>query len=110
VRLAILDEPARGLERDVRRDSLRVARLHFAQATLFAITHDISDTLDFDRVLVIEHGEIVEQGVPRALRDQPRSRYKLLLDEECAVRRELWSHPIWRRLQMKDGAIVERKP
>jgi ABC-type bacteriocin/lantibiotic exporter with double-glycine peptidase domain len=107
VRLAILDEPVRGLEREERRRMLRTLRSHFERVTLFAITHDISDTLDFDRVLVIERGRIIEQGVPRTLREQPNSRYRALLAEEHAVQRDFWSHPIWRRLRMIDGAILE---
>ena len=31
------------------------------------VCHDVADTLEFDRVLVVEGGRIVENGVPRAL-------------------------------------------
>ena len=105
VRLAILDEPARGLEREERRRMLSSLRAHFSSATLLCVTHDVRDTLDFDRVLVIEQGRILEEGVPRTLQAQPGSRYRALLDEEGAVRRDLWANAPWRRLRLHGGKI-----
>jgi ABC-type bacteriocin/lantibiotic exporter with double-glycine peptidase domain len=107
VRLAILDEPARGLGREQRSRLLINARQRFAHATLLCITHDVSDTLDFDRVLVIENGRIVEQGPPQMLRAVPGSRYEQLLTEEYAVGRELWGHTKWRRWRLTHGALTE---
>ncbi len=109
VRLAILDEPARGLERIERKRVLDTLRTQAGDATLFAITHDISDTLDFDRVLVIDRGRIVEDGPPRELADTPGSRYRAMLGEQRAVQRELWSHPAWRRLRMSKGTLSETR-
>jgi ATP-binding cassette subfamily B protein len=82
-------------------------RAHFRGATLLCVTHDVSHTLDFDRVLVIEQGRILEQGVPSTLQMQPRSRYRELLDEERAVRRDLWANRPWRRLRLQAGRIRE---
>jgi ABC-type cobalamin/Fe3+-siderophores transport system ATPase subunit len=52
-RLVILDEPFRGLERERRRDLLRRTRGVWRHATLLCITHDVSETLAFDRVIVL---------------------------------------------------------
>jgi ATP-binding cassette subfamily B protein len=109
VRLVILDEPARGLDREHRRDLVKTARAHFADATMLCITHDVSDTLEFDRVLIIEQGRIVEQGLPKALRETPGSRYRQLLDAEDSVGRELWSHRQWRRLRLHGGRLDESR-
>jgi ABC-type multidrug transport system fused ATPase/permease subunit len=107
VRLAILDEPARGLDRDQRREIVRTARRSYAASTLLCVTHDVTDTLDFDRVLVIEAGRIVEDGPPRRLYAESGSRYRDLLDQEKAVDRQMWSHPMWRRLRMTRGIVSE---
>jgi len=107
VRLVILDEPARGLERTSRRRFLATARKHFSGATLLFITHDISDTLDLDRVLVVEQGRILEQGAPKVLYESQGSRYRQLLDQEKALRKELWSHALWRRLRLQNGVLGE---
>src|SRR5581483_7356064 len=52
-RLVILDEAFRGLERPRRRALLERARARWRGATLLCITHDVEDTLTFDRVLVV---------------------------------------------------------
>jgi ATP-binding cassette subfamily B protein len=107
VELAVLDEPARGLGREQRRRLLVEARRRFAAATLFCVTHDVSDTLDFDRVLVVEHGRLIEQGPPQLLRTRDGSRYAQLLDEEAAVAHDLWGDPVWRRLRLQAGVLSE---
>jgi ABC-type transport system involved in cytochrome bd biosynthesis fused ATPase/permease subunit len=107
VRLAILDEPARGLHREQRHSFVATARRRFSGVTLLCVTHDVTDTLDFERVLVVEQGRILEQGSPRELCRQSGSRYRALLDREEMVRRELWSHPRWRRLRMTGGVLRE---
>jgi ATP-binding cassette subfamily B protein len=107
IRLAILDEPARGLDRDHRRSFVAAARLRFAGVTLLCVTHDVMETLDFERVLVMEQGRILEQGSPRELRRQSSSRFRELFEEAELVSREMWSHPSWRRLRMTSGVLRE---
>jgi ABC-type multidrug transport system fused ATPase/permease subunit len=106
VRLAILDEPARGLGREERRRLIAAMRRRFSNATLLCATHDVADTLNFDRVLVIDRGHIVEQGCPRLL-SAADSRYRALLDKERAVSRDFWMHPGWRRLHLHAGTLRE---
>ncbi|HYP26668.1 MAG TPA: ATP-binding cassette domain-containing protein, partial [Blastocatellia bacterium] len=50
VRLAILDEPFRGLDRDQRRELLLECRRIWEDATLFCKTHHIRETQNFERV------------------------------------------------------------
>ncbi|HEY0004109.1 MAG TPA: ATP-binding cassette domain-containing protein [Pyrinomonadaceae bacterium] len=107
VRLVILDEPFRGLDREKRRCLLKRARALWSQATLLCITHDVSETRDFGLVLVVEGGRIVEQGCPAQLEAQPGSRYSALLEAEESVREGLWSGQEWRRLRMESGLILE---
>ena len=86
VRLAVLDEPFRGLDRDRRRALLRQVPAWWPGATVLFVTHDVADTLDFARVLVLAGGEIVEDGVPESLAAQADSRYAALLRAELAAR------------------------
>lgn len=108
VRLAILDEPFRGLDRSKRHQLLANARQHWQAATLLCVTHDISATQDFARVLVVADGQIVEDGAPTMLAAQPDSHYRALLDAETAVQRTLWAGTAWRRLWLADGQLVEQ--
>jgi ATP-binding cassette subfamily B protein len=67
VRLVILDEPFRGLDRAQRRVLLQRARQEWRAATLLCITHDVQSTQAFDRVLVVEGGRIIEDDDPARL-------------------------------------------
>jgi ATP-binding cassette subfamily B protein len=107
VRLVILDEPARGLDRTQRRRLIERARQRWKTATLICITHDVSDTLAFDRVLVIEDGRIAEDGAPARLSTDAGSRYRQLLDAEAMVNRGLWGNDCWRRFRLQGGELRE---
>jgi len=107
VRLVILDEPFRGLDRAHRRDLLARARQVWREATLLCITHDVGATQRFARVLVVEGGRIVEDGPPATLAACPETRYRALLDAEAVVHERLWSHRRWRRLWLADGCLRE---
>jgi ATP-binding cassette subfamily B protein len=105
----ILDEPFRGLDRERRRALMDRARELWSDATLLCITHDVGETMGFERALVIEGGRIVEDGSPRALAGRPDSRYSQLLDAENSVHAGLWAAAEWRRLRMDGGCVVEEQ-
>lgn len=104
VRLALLDEPFRGLDRGQRHELLAAARTHWKAATLFCVTHDVSETLAFDRVLVVEDGRIVEDASPLQLVGTD-SRYSAMLRADQAVDEQLWQGSRWRRVQVVDGTL-----
>ncbi len=106
VALALLDEPFRGMDREQRATLLTTARRHWQDATLLCVTHDVSETLAFDRVLVIEGGHIIEDGAPACLA-AVSSRYRALLDAETRVRERMWKGGHWRRVRVEQGAIVQ---
>jgi ABC-type bacteriocin/lantibiotic exporter with double-glycine peptidase domain len=107
VRLAILDEPFRGLDLEHRRALLQEARQRWSGATLLCITHDLSETFSFDRVVVMEEGGIREQGRPHDLAKDPDSRFSALLGAEQQVRERMWSHAVWRRVKVEAGRLRE---
>jgi ATP-binding cassette subfamily B protein len=107
VRLVILDEPFRGLDREQRRVLLQRARQVWSTATLLCITHDMGVTQTFDRVLVVEGGRIIEDGTPASLASSPETRYRALLDAETTVHEGLWSNDLWRRLRLVEGRVCE---
>ena len=104
-RLVILDEPFRGLDREKRRILLSRARSFWKGSTLICVTHDVGETLGFERVLVVSEGKIVEDGAPSTLAKQATSRYRALLEAEEAVREKLWSSEEWRHLWLEDGKL-----
>jgi ABC-type transport system involved in cytochrome bd biosynthesis fused ATPase/permease subunit len=107
VRLAILDEPFRGLDPESRKSLLGSARETWRNATILFVTHDVADTVSFDRVLVMEGGTIVEDGVPEVLAQSPESRYAQLLRSEIELKHELLHGQQWRRFEMQNGVLSE---
>ena len=106
-RLVIFDEPFCGLERSRREALLTAARRRWAQATFLCITHDIAHSLDFPRVLVVDHGRIVEDGQPQRLANRPDTRYARLLAAETRARARM-DGPEWRHLRLDHGQLIER--
>lgn len=107
VRLAILDEPFRGLDRRQRQQLLANARRHWQAVTLLCITHDMAETQDFDRVLVMDGGRIVEDGAPQALAADAQSRYCALLTADAMTQQAAWADMDWRRLWLEEGQLRE---
>jgi len=105
-RLALLDEPFRGLDRDQRNALMASARNWWAGTTLLCVTHDVAATRDFSRVLVIEDGRIVEDGRPADLA-RAATRYRALLDSEDRVTRQRWAAAHWRRWRLSGGRLHE---
>jgi ATP-binding cassette subfamily B protein len=103
-RLALLDEPFRGMDRTQRRALLAEARKWWASVTLLCVTHDVAETMAFDRVLVVEDGRIVEDGAPQKLMAS-ESRYRELVDAEAAVGESIWKGDFWRRFTLTDGRL-----
>jgi len=108
VRLAILDEPFRGLDRERRARLLAESRRLWANVTLLCVTHDVSQTQEFDRVLVIEGGRIIENDSPKALLAAQTSRYAELVRADLENHKLLWASGTWRHWWLADGRLVEK--
>lgn len=106
VRLVVLDEAFRGLDRPTRERLTANVRAAFPNATLFSVSHDIRSALDFPRVLVVEDGRIAEDGPPRMLAAE-QGRFKRLLDAEAHALLELWGDSAWRRLLVAKGKVTD---
>jgi ABC-type bacteriocin/lantibiotic exporter with double-glycine peptidase domain len=108
VRLVILDEPFRGLPVIQRHELLRKARQIWRDTTLLAITHDLSETKDFDRVIVMEHGKIIQDGRPGDLMRESDSSYSAMVRAEETLQSEFSSLASWRSLYIDGGDLCER--
>jgi ABC-type transport system involved in cytochrome bd biosynthesis fused ATPase/permease subunit len=106
-RLVILDEPARGLDRYRRTEILATCRSRWPDATMLCVTHDVAETVGFDRVLVVHRGAIAEDGPPSALIGMGDSRYSRMLTGDRGAAAHLWSGDAWRRLVARRGAVDE---
>jgi molybdate transport system ATP-binding protein len=77
-RLLLLDEPLAALDARTRLDVRSQLRRHLAEfeAVAVLVTHDPLDAMVLaDRLIVIEHGRIVQQGTPADIARHPRTDY-----------------------------------
>lgn len=72
---------------DVQTDALmqRILRTAFADRTIIAIAHRLDTILDFDRVVVMDAGRIVEVGAPKKLMETEGSLFKALVASQKAA-------------------------
>jgi ATP-binding cassette subfamily B protein len=108
-RLVVLDEAFRGQDRGARRRLTERARAWWKDATLLFVSHDIADTCDFERVLVIDDGRLVEDGAPADLLRDPESRYGALVAGDRAMHSGEWADGEWRRLWLENGRLREEE-
>jgi ATP-binding cassette subfamily B protein len=106
-RLVLLDEPFRGLDRARRRKLLAQARAHWKHATILLVSHDVSDTVLSDRVIVMDDGRLVEDGVPTDLMASPDSHFARLARADAEMLETAWSKARWQRRRIEGGAMVD---
>jgi molybdate transport system ATP-binding protein len=98
-KLLLLDEPLAALDVSIKTNVRRLLRdvLRRSNAANVLVTHDLLDAVALgDRMIVIEHGEIVQTGTPAEVTARPRSQYvadltgvNLLRGTACATLLEL---------------------
>ena len=77
----ILDEATAMLDPAGRRDVLHIVRdLHDNGTTIVAITHNMEETLQADRVAILQHGRLALTGSPREVFVRPERLHDLALD------------------------------
>jgi len=80
-RILILDEATAAV--DLETDSLiqDTIRTQFRHATILTVAHRLSTVLDYDRIIVLDKGEIIEFDTPaRLLEDRNSNFYKMAKD------------------------------
>lgn len=48
----------------------KIIRQEFKESTLISITHRLHSITDYDRVVVMDEGKIIECGIPKELLDR----------------------------------------
>ncbi|MEU0579561.1 ABC transporter ATP-binding protein [Streptomyces griseoincarnatus] len=77
-RLLLLDEPLAALDARTRLEVRAQLRRHLAdfQAVAVLVTHDPLDAMVLaDRLVVVEHGRVVQEGAPADIARHPRTEY-----------------------------------
>jgi ATP-binding cassette subfamily B protein len=93
--IMILDEPTLGLDNINRREVTAALEQNMQGKSVILVTHDLLESKNFDKIVVIENGRIAEQGTHNALMKR-RGHYHALyshqvkqnrveLEEYCAL-------------------------
>lgn len=77
-KIAIFDEPTANIDPETDAIIQNVVRSSFQDCTVLAIVHRLENISDFDQVIVLDAGQIVESGKPRDLLDQEDSIFRQL--------------------------------
>ena len=75
--MLILDEATSNVDTNTERQVQRAIRSLMAGKTCFVIAHRLSTIQNADRILVVDHGDIVEQGTHEELMKRRGTYYKL---------------------------------
>ncbi|KAI0968721.1 P-loop containing nucleoside triphosphate hydrolase protein [Xylaria arbuscula] len=74
-KVLILDEPTSSVDVKTDEQMQEVIRNEFKHHTIIMIAHRLSSLLDFDHILVLDQGSLVEAGYPTELLSNPSSRF-----------------------------------
>jgi ABC-type multidrug transport system fused ATPase/permease subunit len=73
--ILLLDEVSSSVDQATEKIMQEIIRTEFRNYTVVAVSHRLEMIMDFDRVVVMDQGSIVEIGVPRVLAEMAESRF-----------------------------------
>jgi ABC-type multidrug transport system fused ATPase/permease subunit len=73
--ILLLDEVSSSVDQATERVMQEIIRTEFQGYTVVAVSHRLDMIMDFDRVVVMDQGSVVEIGVPRLLAEEVGSRF-----------------------------------
>ncbi|TDZ14677.1 ABC transporter FUM19 [Colletotrichum orbiculare MAFF 240422] len=76
--LLILDEFSSSVDAETEQEMQRIIWSEFRSYTILMISHRLEMVMDFDRVVILDSGKVVEQGIPRELVEREGSWFKHL--------------------------------
>lgn len=79
--VVVLDEATSNLDAASDAQIQRLLRSHFASHTVVAVAHKLDTILDFDKVIVMNQGQLVEYGEPYRLLEREGSWFKSLCED-----------------------------
>jgi ABC-type multidrug transport system fused ATPase/permease subunit len=71
--VVVMDEPTSNIDMETDEFLQDLVRREFASRTLITIAHRLNTIIDYDLILVMGHGELLELGPPTTLLGNPRS-------------------------------------
>jgi ABC-type multidrug transport system fused ATPase/permease subunit len=88
-RILLMDEATSSVDPETDRKIQRTIRKVFGDSTVITIAHRIETILDYDYILVIEQGRVLEYDSPEALLKNERSRFREFVKERDLDERQI---------------------
>ncbi|KAK1724964.1 P-loop containing nucleoside triphosphate hydrolase protein [Colletotrichum acutatum] len=66
-KIVVMDEATSSVDVDTEKKMMNVIHERFADATIISVPHRLDTVLDFDKIIVLDKGVIVEEGCPAEL-------------------------------------------
>ena len=79
--IIVMDEATANIDLETDEQIQQTLRENFKQNTLITIAHRINTIIDYDRIIVMDSGEVVEQGPPAVLMSREDSIFASLASE-----------------------------
>lgn len=76
--ILVLDEATSNVDADTDKAMQALLRSEFKDQTIISVVHKLQSVLDFDRVILLENGRMVESGNPKELLSTPGSAFLAL--------------------------------
>ncbi|KAJ5183506.1 P-loop containing nucleoside triphosphate hydrolase protein [Penicillium capsulatum] len=78
--ILILDEATSSVDSETDKLMQQVIRTHFQSQTIIAIAHKLDTVLDYDRIVFLDHGQVVESDAPQNLLSREGSAFRMMYD------------------------------
>ncbi|KAJ3393677.1 hypothetical protein HDU92_007577 [Lobulomyces angularis] len=88
-RILVMDEATANVDYETDSIIQRSLREDFKDATILTIAHRLNTIIDYDKVLVLDNGVIVEIGTPKDLLNMENGKFKSMVDETGSANSEL---------------------
>ncbi|KAI8833890.1 P-loop containing nucleoside triphosphate hydrolase protein [Chytridium lagenaria] len=95
-KIIVMDEATANVDYETDAVIQKALREDFADATVLTIAHRINTIIDYDRVLVMDNGNVIEYDTPEALLDKEDSVFRAMVAETGAGNFELLKSQVQR--------------
>jgi ABC-type multidrug transport system fused ATPase/permease subunit len=77
--ILVMDEATASIDQESDERVQSIIKQHFKHATILSIAHRLESIADFDKILVLDQGELIEFDTPSALLSAPESAFSQLV-------------------------------
>ena len=81
-RVLVLDEATSSMDYETDAAVQQILLTQFSHCTIFTVAHRIATVRDYDRILVLSNGEMIELDSPDNLMQNPNSTFRALAVEQ----------------------------